>query len=1229
MKPTMKTDRGAALGLVLIFITILGVWIGAIFLVTQVTTSGNAVLAKQAAQTSDVAKATAAAIAQLKHDLSAGLPAAGVQTNCNLPTTSVTTVTVTCTPIAVTNGATPGAVITTATTGSTPGVDFGTQITGPFTFDNSVQTLSNSLVVDQAASLNQAGCAPNCSASGSVTPSAPALTGTVGTPYISAISVAGGTAPYSFTKSGSLPSGLTMNPTTGAITGTPTTTGPSTLTVTVTDNDLLTGSTTFTIVISAAAAADVVSVTKPSELSTSGQCFSSRVSASGGVAPYTFSITSGSLPTGLSMSSSGQISGTPTAAGTSVTVTARDSNGVTGTTTFNIAVAAAVQTLSLTAPTKGLDAFVNQPYSLNVSATGGVGSLTFSADNLPAGLTMSSGGWIHGTPTVTTNATTVNVHVTDSGSPAATRDASFVMTSTTLEWVDNLALTASVLKVKANTKFSLVLPLISGWGTNTFTATSSMPGWASLNSSTGVISGTATSSSGTYSFNVTVTDGKGKQATASATITVTSSGTSSSLALSQPSTATGMVGEWFQAGYGVTGGNTVSTFALASGTLPAGLTLNQTTGVISGSPTSSGTFTSYIKVTDTSGNSSSSTKFTFTINTASSSLAISTPTTGISGTAGQYFQSEIAAVGGSGTYSYSLTNGSLPSGLSLSSTTGAISGTPTLTSSTNTYTGLTVRVSDGTSTRTTSSFTITIVGATSTLAIVTPVDGLNGLAGKAYQLGIASTGGSCGSKSYSLIAGTLPVGVTLSSSTGAISGTLTSLTNATYPGLVVKVTDSSTSPSSTASTNPFTITVTFTNNLTIISPPAAALKASTNRSYQLGSTTSGGVGSTRIFSYSYKTTIPGLGDSTSGVLSGTPTATGTYDVTESVTDSYSTATTSYSILITAGTVAPKIDHCYQQDSKCSTDDEGFKYDHQSQHEDFYCGSDGDIHGTIHSGKYDEVDVDAMNRVFNPTSADISRDRYLLPVWSNSTKTYSYSTSRYSNCRISSGHIHEEMEDGEIEFAGTHELLVDNDNAEFHNQHATMDTKTMTCKYTSGIQSQSPSKQADFHGTTVYFSSGLQLKRGSMDICGPNVAYGTSKAIVIPTPTQASTASSRKGSSRAPQALSSAVNFNVYKSASLHVAGNANAQNAKFYLEQNPSNPSYISGGLLAAGATLTTTTKSNFPAPNSLYAEGRVIRLNVTNKTTGVVTSKLVYINDQSGSATPGRQTSTFLGSTK
>ena len=105
---------------------------------------------------------------------------------------------------------------------------------------------------------------------------------------------------------------------------------------------------------------------------------------------------------------------------------------------------------------------MNQPYSLNVSAIGGVGSLTFSADNLPAGLTMSSGGWIHGTPTKTTNATTIAIHVSDSGTPVATRDASFVFTSSAPSWTDGLSLTASVLKVKANTNFSLVLPLISG-----------------------------------------------------------------------------------------------------------------------------------------------------------------------------------------------------------------------------------------------------------------------------------------------------------------------------------------------------------------------------------------------------------------------------------------------------------------------------------------------------------------------------------------------------------------------------------------------------------------------------------------------------------------------------------------------------------------------------------------------------------------------------------------------
>ena len=73
---------------------------------------------------------------------------------------------------------------------------------------------------------------------------AAATTGQVGVPYSSAITASGGTAPYTFAlNSGSLPGGLSLNPATGAITGTPTTAGAFTFTVKVTDS---TGGTALT-----------------------------------------------------------------------------------------------------------------------------------------------------------------------------------------------------------------------------------------------------------------------------------------------------------------------------------------------------------------------------------------------------------------------------------------------------------------------------------------------------------------------------------------------------------------------------------------------------------------------------------------------------------------------------------------------------------------------------------------------------------------------------------------------------------------------------------------------------------------------------------------------------------------------------------------------------------------------------------------------------------------------
>ncbi len=246
---------------------------------------------------------------------------------------------------------------------------------------------------------------------------------TVGAAYSAALGVSGGTPPYSWTiTSGALPAGLALS-SSGAISGTPSAAGPVSFGVQVTDSTTPTAETAaaqLSITVASATAALAVTTTSlPS--ATVGVAYSATLGASGGTPPYSWAITSGALPAGLTLSSSGAISGTPSTAGSvSFGVQVTDSTTPTPETAsaqLSITVASATATLAVTT-TSLPSAVVGVAYSASLGASGGTlpYSWAITSGALPAGLTLSSSGAITGTPS-TAGSASFGVQVTDSTTP--------------------------------------------------------------------------------------------------------------------------------------------------------------------------------------------------------------------------------------------------------------------------------------------------------------------------------------------------------------------------------------------------------------------------------------------------------------------------------------------------------------------------------------------------------------------------------------------------------------------------------------------------------------------------------------------------------------------------------------------------------------------------------------------------------------------------------------------
>jgi hypothetical protein len=225
------------------------------------------------------------------------------------------------------------------------------------------------------------------------------------------------------------------------------------------------------------------------------------------------------------------------------------------------------------------------------------------------------------------------------------------------------------------------------------------------------------------------------------------------------------------------GGSGNNIWSLIGGALPAGLTLNGATGVISGIPTSLGLSTFTIQVTDRT--ETAEKVLSIVVHPP---LVITTVSPLPTGAVGVAYNVALVATGGAGTKTWSVTAGALPAGISLAAT-GVLSGTPTAGG----LSTFTVQVADGVQ-NATRVFALPVDGGNAPLQITTTSPLPTGTAGATYSTALAGTGGEPAGYAWSVTAGSLPAGLTLAPATGVISGTPTTAGTSNF---TIQLTDGS------------------------------------------------------------------------------------------------------------------------------------------------------------------------------------------------------------------------------------------------------------------------------------------------------------------------------------------------------------------------------------------------------------------------------------------------------
>jgi uncharacterized protein YhjY with autotransporter beta-barrel domain len=569
--------------------------------------------------------------------------------------------------------------------------------------------------------------------------------GTQGAAYSQTLGATGGTAPYTYAISaGSLPAGLSLNTSTGVISGTPSTSGTSNLTVTATDANSATGSRAYSLVINGLApVANAVSAT---------------VAANSSANPITLNITGGAA-TSVAVASAAS-HGTATASGTSITYTptagfsgsdsftytATNASGTSSPATVTITVSAPSISLSPGSLSNGI---VNTAYSQTVSASGGTAPYSYSiSGTLPAGLSLNtSTGVISGTPIGTG---TFNLTVTATDANSATGSQAYSISIVDQAPVAN-AVSATV---AANSSANPITLNITGGAASSVAVASAASHGTATASGTSITYTPTAGYSGSDSFTYTATNASGTSSPATVTITVSAP----SITLSPGVLSNGSVGTAYSQTVSASGGTAPYTYAITAGSLPVGLSLNTSTGMISGTPSASGTGNFTVTATDT--------------NSATGSQAYSLVINGLAPVAGAV-SATVAANSSANPITLNITSGTASS---VAVASAASHGTATASGTSITYTPTAGYSGSDSFTYTATNASGTSSPATVTITVSPPTISLNpatlnnGTVGTSYSTTLTASGGSA-PYTYAITAGSLPAGLSLNTGTGAISGT--------------------------------------------------------------------------------------------------------------------------------------------------------------------------------------------------------------------------------------------------------------------------------------------------------------------------------------------------------------------------------------------------------------------------------------------------------------------------